>query len=108
MIEWSEVDPQQFEKYPSPKPLKGPDDIDAVVDAVAEGKTVEIILADESAVRGRRMALGRRARQRGLTIQMRYQENKIIVRQSEPTEPRPDHLDPEQTDRPRTTRKRKN
>ncbi len=86
MIEWTEVDPQHFETYPSPKPVKGPDDIDAVIALVAAGKTVEITLADEKALRGRRMAMGRRAKQQGLTLDMRYQGNKIIVRQRGSTE----------------------
>jgi len=80
-MEWTEVDPQHFETYPSPKPAKGPDDIDAVIALVAAGKTVEITLDDEKALRGRRMSLGRRAKLLGMTIQMRYQGNKIIVRQ---------------------------
>jgi len=79
-MNWTEVDPQHFETYPSPKPLKGPDDIDAVIEAVAAGKTVEVTLADESALRGHRMSLGRRAKQQGLALDMRYQGNKIIVR----------------------------
>jgi len=80
-MNWTEVDPQHFETYPSPKPIKGPDDIDAVITLVAAGKTVEMTLADESVLRGRRMAMGRRAKQQGLTLDMRYQGNKIIVRQ---------------------------
>jgi len=90
VITWTEVDPQHFETYPSPKPLKGPDEIDAVIESVGAGKTVEITLADERAVRGRRMALGRRAKQHGLALQMRYQDNKIIVRRQEQSEPRPE------------------
>jgi len=61
VIEWTEVDPQHFETYPAPKPLKGPDEMDAVIALVAAGKTVEMTLADESVLRGRRMALGRRS-----------------------------------------------
>jgi len=81
VIEWTDVDPQRFETYPSPKPVKGPDDIDAVIALVAAGKTVEITLGDEKALRGRRMSLGRRAKQQGLTLDMRYEGNKIVVRQ---------------------------
>jgi len=80
-MNWTEVDPQHFETYPSPKPVKGPDDIDAVIALVAAGKTVEITLGDESALRGRRMSLGRRAKQQGLALDMRYEGNKIVVRQ---------------------------
>jgi len=81
VIEWTEVNPQHFEAYPSPKPVKGPDDIDAVIALVAAGKTVEITLADDKALRGRRMSLGRRVKQQGLALDLRYQGNKIIVRQ---------------------------
>ncbi len=90
MIEWTDVDPQVFETYPSLKPLKGPDDIDAVIEAIAAGKTVEITLGDESALRGRRMALGRRAKQRGLAVDMRYQGTKIVVRQKPVADGTPD------------------
>ncbi len=81
-MNWTDVDPQRFDEYPSPKPIKGPNDLDAVIEAVAAGKTVEMTLADESVLRGRRMALGRRAKQQGLTLDMRYQANKIVVRQT--------------------------
>ncbi len=80
-MNWTEVKPQRFDEYPSPKPIKGPDDLDAVIALVAAGKTVEMTLADESVLRGRRMALGRRAKQQGLTLDMRYEANKIVVRQ---------------------------
>jgi len=90
MIEWTDVDPQVFETYPSPKSLKGLDDIDAVIQAIAAGKTVEMTLADASAVRGRRMVLGRRAKQRGLVLDMRYQGTKIIVRQKTVVDGTPD------------------
>ena len=95
MIEWSDVDPARFETYPSPKPIKGPDAIDAMIEAVAAGKTVELMLVDESAVRGRQLALGRRAKRLGLEIRMRYQGNKIVVQQKtevadEPAAPEPD------------------
>jgi len=78
MMEWTDVDPARFETYPSPKPLKGPDAIDAVIETVAAGKTVELTMVDESAVRGRRMALGHRL---DLDIEMRYSENRLVVRQ---------------------------
>ncbi len=81
MIEWTDVDPARFETYPSPKLLKGPDTIDDVIEAVAAGKTIELTLVDESAVRGRRLALGRRAKRVGLEIEMRYSENRLVVRQ---------------------------
>ncbi len=81
MIQWAEVDSQIFDTYPSPKPPKGRDDIDEALDAVAAGKTVQLTLEDEQKMRGRRMVLGRRAKQRGLVLDMRYQSNKIIVRQ---------------------------
>ncbi len=81
MIEWTDVDPARFETYPSPKPLKGPDASDDVIEAVAAGKTVKLTLVDESAVRGRRLALGRRAKRVGLEIEMCYSENRLVVRQ---------------------------
>ena len=81
MLQWNEVDPDQFEQYPAPQ-QKQPDELDRVMEALADGKTVEITVQNEGDVRGRRMALGRRAKQRGFTIEMRYAANKIIVRRS--------------------------
>lgn len=99
MVEWTAVDPQKFENYPDPKPVKGPNDIDAILDAVAAGKTIELLLADTNALRGRRMSLARRAKVRGLVLQMRSLDNKIIVRQEGSAEPQPE--------KPRAPRKRK-
>ncbi len=106
MIAWTEVNPQQFETYPSPTPLKGPDELDAVLDSVAAGKTVEITLVDDSVIRGRRLALGRRAKARGLTLQMRSHGNKLIVRQAGPAQPAPEEQGPH-PEQPRAPRKRK-
>ncbi len=115
MIEWAEVDPQVFDTYLSQKPAKGRDDIDDALDAVAAGKTVQLTLEDEQKMRGRRMSLGRRAKQRGIALQMRYQENRIIVRQAgtadeEPSE-QAEQLEQleqlEQPATPRAARKRK-
>ena len=80
-IQWAEVDPAQFDTYPG-RQHKEPDDLDRVMDALCEGKTVELTVDGESAVRGRRMALGRRAKARGFAIEMRYQDDRIIVRRS--------------------------
>lgn len=81
MLQWNEVDSDQFEQYPAPQ-QKQPDELDRVMDALADGKTVEIVVQSEADVRGRRMALGRRAKQRGFAIEMRYAANKIVVRRS--------------------------
>ena len=95
MVQWTEVDPTEFETYPAAKPAKGRDDIDDILDAVAAGQTVRLTLDGDAGLRGRRMSLGRRAKKRGFSIETRYQENRIIVRQkmsvatdSAPEEPR--------------------
>jgi len=81
MVQWTEVDPTEFETYPAAKPAKGRDDIDDILDAVAAGHTVRLTLDGDAGLRGRRMSLGRRAKKRGFSIEMRYQENRIVVRQ---------------------------
>lgn len=98
MVEWTEVEPGDFEKYLDPKPVKGRDSMDDVLDAVAAGKTIELTLVDANARRGRRMSLARRAKVRGLVLQMRSLDNKIIVRQEGASEPQPE--------KPRAPRKR--
>ncbi len=80
MVQWTDVDPAEFETYPAAKPAKGWDDIDDILDAVAAGQTVRLTLDGDAGLRGRRMSLGRRAKKRGFSIEMRYQENRIIVR----------------------------
>jgi len=81
MVQWAEVDPTEFETYPAVKPAKGRDDIDDILDAVAAGQTVRLTLDGDAGLRGRRMSLGRRAKKRGFSLDMRYQENRIVVRQ---------------------------
>jgi len=66
--------------HPSLKPAKGRDDIDDVLDAVAAGKTVQLTLDEGTGIRDRRMSIGRRAKKRGFGVEMRYLENRIIVR----------------------------
>jgi len=85
MVQWTEVDPAEFETYPAAKPAKGRDDIDDILDAVAAGQTVRLTLDGDAGLRGRRMSLGRRAKKRGFSIEMRYQENRIIVRKKPST-----------------------
>ncbi len=80
MVQWTDVDPAEFETYPAAKPAKGRDDIDDILDAVAAGQTVRLTLDGDAGLRGRRMSLGRRAKKRGFSIEMRYQENRIVVR----------------------------
>jgi hypothetical protein len=81
-LQWTEVDPSEFEDYPDTTKQRAPDELDDVMAAIQAGRTVELTLDDEKAVRGRRMALGRRAKSRGFPIQMRYRDNRIIVRRA--------------------------
>lgn len=93
-LQWQEVTPEEFEQYPTNFKQRQPDDLDDVMAALQSGKVVRITVDDEKAIRGRRMALGRRAKQRGFPIEMRYQANTIVIRkasgeggaQSEPAE----------------------
>jgi hypothetical protein len=82
-LQWTEVDPAEFENYPTLDKGRASDELDDVMAALQSGRTVELTLDDEKAVRGRRMALGRRAKSRGFPIQMRYRENRIIVRRAD-------------------------
>jgi hypothetical protein len=82
-LQWSEVEPAEFDNYPTLEKGRAPNELDDVMAALQSGRTVELTLADEKAVRGRRLALGRRAKSRGFPIQMRYSENRIIVRRAD-------------------------
>src|SRR5690348_482049 len=82
-VQWTEVDPAEFENYPARAKGRAPDELDDVMAALQAGRTVELTLPHEKAVRGRRMALGRRAKTRGFGIQMRYRENRIIARRAD-------------------------
>ena len=82
-VQWTEVDPTEFENYPARDKGRAPYELDDVMAALQAGRTVELTLPDEKAVRGRRMALGRRAKTRGFGIQMRYRGNQMIVRRAD-------------------------
>ncbi len=99
MVQWTEVDPAEFDKYPAAKPPKARDAIDDVLDGVAVGKTVQLTLDEGTGIRGRRMSIGRRAKKRGFSVEMRYLENRIIVRKkdaaADTTSEEPSNTEPE-------------
>ncbi len=107
MVQWTEVDPSEFDNYPTAKPAKARDAIDDVLDGVAEGKTVLITLDEGTGIRGRRMSIGRRAKKRGFSVEMRYQENRIIVRKKgdgvDEASEAPSNTEPEVDSRGETT-----
>jgi len=107
MVQWTEVDPSEFESYPSLKPAKARDDIDDLLDAVAAGKTVQLTLDEGTGIRGRRMSIGRRAKKRGFAVEMRYLENRIIVRKKDGMNQESDPPADQEVASPRTPRRRK-
>ena len=68
-----------FESYPEPKQAAKDDPYKDVIPALQEGYAVEIEVEDEAKVRGARMAIGRRAKEAGIVIAMRYSGRKLAV-----------------------------
>ena len=77
---WQKISDKDWDLFPD-KHAKAPDDIDQMLDAIERGEIVQYHPKDEKDQAGKRMALGRRAKRRGLTLQIRYKEGVMAIRQ---------------------------
>src|SRR5215211_8840930 len=81
--EFHEMTPEEFERLPEPKPPVKEDPVwMSLLDRVENGGIVRIP-AGETAVRGLRLAMGRRAAKRGFKVTLRYGEGFLAVRRSD-------------------------
>ncbi len=88
---WQEISEKDWELIPAKK-TKEPDEVDQMLDAVAEGKIIRYTPKDEKDAIGKRLSLGRRAKGRGLTIEIRAHGGQLAVRKtgevtSQPAQP---------------------
>lgn len=82
-LDWDVVSTEEFEKLPPRQPQRRTSpEWDSVLDELMSGKPVRLRYADEKDLRGKRLSLGRRAAQRGITVEIRYGEGFLIVRKS--------------------------
>ena len=82
MTEFREIDEQEWEQMPPPKPAKPPNRWDALLDAVESGKIVLLDVRDGK-LKGTRIGLARSAGTRGFKLAFRYQDGHLAVRKSE-------------------------
>ena len=77
---WQKISDKDWNLFPD-KNAKAPDDVDQMLDAIERGEIVQYQPKDEKDQAGKRMALGRRAKRRGLTLQIRYKEGVMAIGQ---------------------------
>ncbi len=77
------------EEWDALAPVKQPDAWDQLLDELEQGRIVRLPVADEKALRGTRLTLGRRAAKRGFKVDIRTQDTALAVRKREeaPTPP---------------------
>jgi hypothetical protein len=88
MVKFRVITEQEWEKYPEPKPKKPPNQWDEVLGVLESGKLVELPVP-EGKLSGTRIGLARSASTRGYKLEFRYENGKLLVRQSKtPLPPR--------------------
>ncbi len=78
---WQEISEKDWGLIPAKK-TKEPDEVDQMLDAVAEGKIIRYTPKDEKDAIGKRLSLGRRAKGRGFTIEIRVHGGQLAVRKT--------------------------
>lgn len=103
VIEHDVMPESEWDKYPA-KPQKPIDTrYDSILDDLASGKIVRVTTETDGERRGLRLALGRRAKQRGFSIETRVLGDTLAIRKSgdAPTQ----EAEESPTPRPRSRRK---
>ncbi len=108
---WQEISEKDWELIPT-KQAKEPDEVDQMLDAVAEGKIIRYTPKDEKDAIGKRLSLGRRAKGRGFTIEIRAHGGQLAVRKtgevvSQPAQPAEVGVEDDTPPAPRRGRPRK-
>ncbi len=108
---WQEISEKDWELIPAKK-TKEPDEVDQMLDAVAEGKIIRYTPKDEKDAIGKRLSLGRRAKSRGFTIEIRAHSGQLAVRKtgevvSQPAQPAETGVEDDTPPAPRRGRPRK-
>jgi len=79
MVDYREISPEDWHKLES-STKRSP--WDELLDKVSAGKIMQVDIADSKKQRGTRMALSRRAKQRGFALEYRPTETGLAVRQN--------------------------
>ncbi len=79
MADYREISPEDWQKLESSTKQSPWDEL---LDKVSAGKIMQVDIADSKQQRGTRMALSRRAKQRGITLEYRPTETGLAVRQN--------------------------
>ncbi len=79
MVDYREISPEDWQKLEA-STKRSP--WDELLDEVSAGKIMQIDMADSKQQRGTRMALSRRAKQRGIALEYRPTETGLAVRQN--------------------------
>lgn len=103
MLEWKKITKEEWEQFPTKAPT-APDRWAPVLDVLESGEIVSLPYSDDKQLRGMRVALGRRAKQRGLTLEVRTHDSTLAARKVESTG-RP--IVPDSTTAPRGRRGRR-
>ncbi|HEY8476193.1 MAG TPA: hypothetical protein VIN09_04935 [Chloroflexota bacterium] len=81
MLEWDVMSEEEWQAMPS-KPPKPPDEWDHLLDELEAGRVIRLRVTDERDLRGKRLALGRRAARRGFRVELRYAGDILAARRS--------------------------
>lgn len=99
---------EAFSALPENKPAPKTDEFwDPVIGALGEGKIVKLQFSDEKEKRGRRLALGRRSKRAGFSVEIRYGDGFLAARRLNQFGDENGGSNGE-TERPATRRRRKN
>lgn len=82
-ITYKEIPLTEWEQFPLPSPKVKPDKYGELVALIEQGKVVVIEVADENDLKGKRIAIGRRARAQGFLAEFRVKENQLAVKKSD-------------------------
>ena len=80
MVDYSVITEEEWDAL---TPVKQPDTWDKLLDELEQGRIVRLPVADEKALRGTRLTLGRRAAKRGFKVDIRSQDTTLAVRKRE-------------------------
>ncbi len=85
-LNWTRLTDTEWDAIPAPRPKQKPSEYDDVVAAINEGEIIGIPVADEKEVRGKRIAIARRANSaHGVRLRFKYDaaNNILAIRLSE-------------------------
>src|SRR5436305_14320813 len=81
-IQYSVIQEQDWESFPGRQSgyQKGPNPWEEVLDALEQGQTVMIGFTDAKDLKGKRLAVGRRASIRGFKVETRFDVDRLAIR----------------------------